>query len=211
VPTRPRCSRASLRWLCSNFPRVSCGPYGLALHPRNVKEEARPASPIRHDLIYAVYHVIHTPQFALRPSVAKFSSSSKSPRVLASKVTFASGRNFCGLVIDQAPPSSKRRSAFRSFFVFFFLSSSSHLAGDISPLVLHHRSPVHMPSIFVPSASQTRTAFRTFGLGASTACGGMSVSFIQGAKRESRGTVKRAASASRPTSGRREELLRVGG
>jgi hypothetical protein len=90
----------------------------------------------------------------------------------ASRATFASGRNRCGSVIDQAPPSSERRSAFRSFFVFFFLSSSSHLAGDISPLVLHHRSPVHMPSIFVPSASQTRTAFRTFGLGSSTACGG---------------------------------------
>ena len=98
---------------------------------------------------------------------------SESPRAWGSRATSGSGRNCCELRIAQASPPSERRSAFRSFFVFFFLSSSSHLAG----VMLHHRSPVHMPSIFVPSASQTRTAFRTLGLGSSTACGGMSVSF----------------------------------
>ena len=60
--------------------------------------------------------------------------------------------------------SSERRSAFSSFLVFFGLSSSSHLTGLISPLALHHFSPVHMPSMRLPSGSQTRTALCGTGL-----------------------------------------------
>jgi hypothetical protein len=49
--------------------------------------------------------------------------------------------------------------ALRSLSVFFFFrSSNSHFTGLISPLVLHHLTPVHMPNIRLPSESQTRTA-----------------------------------------------------
>ena len=106
--------------------------------------------------------------------------------------------------------SSESRSIFRSFLVFLRLSSSSHLTGEISPLELHHLVPVHIPNLLVPSASQTRTAFRSLGLGSSTACGGMPVSFIQGAKRESRGTVKRSCLGFKGDFRQWEDLLRVG-
>ena len=48
--------------------------------------------------------------------------------------------------------------ALRSLSVFFFRSSSSHFTGLISPFALHHLVPVQMPSVRLPSESQTRTA-----------------------------------------------------
>jgi hypothetical protein len=65
--------------------------------------------------------------------------------------------------LGQGPPCDSGR-LFQSFLVFFRLSSSSHFTGAISPLVLHHLLPVHMPSILDPSASQTRMATRGIGL-----------------------------------------------
>jgi len=49
------------------------------------------------------------------------------------------------------------------FLVFFGRSSSSHFAGTISPCVLHHFAPVHMPCTRSPLSSQTRTALKMGG------------------------------------------------
>ena len=56
---------------------------------------------------------------------------------------------------------------------------------------LHDLVPVHIAKNLLPSESQTRTAFRGFGLGSSTACGGIVDSFIEGAKEKKLQLVKR--------------------
>jgi hypothetical protein len=127
---------------------------------------------------------------------------SKSRRAWASRANSGSGSTYCGLGLRSCSEGQRGRncqagspeslSNFRSFLVFLRLSSSSHLTGAISPLELHHLVPVHIPNLLVPSASQTRTAFLTFGFGSSTACGGMFVSFIRGAKGETQRSVKRS-------------------
>ena len=97
-------------------------------------------------------------------SSAMSSRAFGSRRAWASRANCGSGRSCCGSVIENAQPSSERRS----FLVFFFRSSSSHLAGVISPLVVHHRSPVHMPSIRIlidclPMISASASSIRATG------------------------------------------------
>jgi hypothetical protein len=144
----------------------------------------------------------NVPESPARKSSGASLRASRSPKAWDSRANFGRGSSCCGLGTEILQRSQRGRnyqarspeslSNFRSFLVFLRLSSSSHLTGAISPLELHHLVPVHIPNLLVPSASQTRTAFLTFGFGSSTACGGMFVSFIRGAKGETQGRVKRS-------------------